>query len=220
MRRLNLFLLSLLFVSSTALAIELNFPQGSISSDIVTARQAERVGIIYNTVHVPAAVLDAGRVRKQVSFRGNKSARFAEFENLALAPQQVATKRLLNSAVAIDNEGVVNYAALPNDRARTAVKRVETKFTALEPFNPAITGYGRDTREIYGALNFKRNQDARTQARLQDKLSQFQVKRGRITEKLNSRVLSRSESQQAKRYALSKIFSDPLYTDRERVVRR
>lgn len=145
--------------------------------------------IIEKTVHVPQAVLDAGRVRKQVSFRGNKSARFAEFENLSLAPQQLYTKRLLNSAVAIDDEGVVNYAALPDINVATAVERVETKVTKRAPGNPAIAGYGRRSRDVYGALRAKRANDARDNAALAEILDQFQVRAGRMQEKINPRVL-------------------------------
>ena len=165
--------------------------------------------IIEKTVTIPQDQLDAGRVRKKVSFRGNKSARFAEFENLGLAPQQVYAKSLLNSAVAVDDSGVVNYADLPsvNPKAK-AVTRVETKFTARVPHNPAITGYGRTNQDIYGALGQKRAQDARTQARLQEKLSQFQASnRSRIQEKMMTRVLLREKRQRAERLALGRVFA-------------
>lgn len=166
-------------------AVQLTF----IPEEVKTAVEAERVGITYNTVKVSDAVLDAGRVRKQVSFRGNKSARFAEFENLGLAPQQLYAKRLLNSAVAIDEQGVVNYAALPDVNVATAVKRVETKVTTRGPNNPAITGYGRNRENVYGGLRAKRAKDARRNAKLAQKLDQFQVKAGRMQEKIDPRVL-------------------------------
>lgn len=165
-------------------AVELTFQTTETVAPTVT-----RAAINNGTVQVPAAVLDAGRVRKQVNFRGNKSAPFAEFENLALAPQQLYAKGLLNSAVAIDDQGVVNYAQLPDINVATAVNQVETKVTKRSPHNPAIAGYGRTSRDVYGALRAKRVQDKRRQQALSKTLDQFQVKAGRMQEKIDPRLL-------------------------------
>ena len=140
-----------------------------------------------------SSTLDNGRVSKQVSFRGNKSARFAEFENLDLAPQQVSAKGLLNSSVAAPKVGVVNYADLPDVNVATAVERVETKVTNHERNNPAIAGYGRTTQNIYGALRAKRAKDAQANEALAQKLDQFQVRAGRIQGKIK-RVNSDTEA--------------------------
>ena len=180
-------------------------PIGSLQANNFSERKT--LSITEKTIAVPAAVLDNGRIRKQVSFRGNKSARFAEFENLGLAPQQIATKSLLNSAVAIDESGVVNYADLPDINASTAVERVETKITARVHHNPAITGYGRTNQDVYGALNLKRYHDSRTQARLQEKLAHFQAKNSRLKQKYDNRVLLRHERQRAERLALNEMFA-------------
>lgn len=187
MRSFLILFLCAVLVAPQVLAANLVFT----SEEVIKA--TERGGIIYNKITVSEAVLDAGRVRKQVIFRGNKSARFAEFENLALAPQQIYAKSLLNSAVAIDDAGVVNYANLPDVNVATAVAQVETKITKRVANNPAITGYGRTKNDVYGSLGLKRTRDARTQAALQQKLSQFQVKASRMQEKLQ-RVQAQPES--------------------------
>jgi len=165
-----------------ALCVLMSAPIGSLEANNFSDRPS--YSITKNAVTVAASALDAGRVRKQVSFRGNKSARFAEFENLGLAPQQLYAKGLLNSAVAIDTAGVVNYAALPDVNVATAVERVETKVTKRVANNPAIAGYGRTTQNIYGALAAKRAKDARTNAALAQKLDKFQVRAGRMQEKI------------------------------------
>lgn len=188
MKRIFALLLCTVTTYSPAFALELKFETTSvetISTQETMKKDEERASISEKFASVPEAVLDAGRIRKVVTFRGNKSARFAEFENLALAPQQLYAKGLLNSAVAIDDAGVVNYADLPAaNLTATAVEQVETKVTARTSNNPAITGYGRSRGNVYGALHLKRAKDAQSKVALMKKLDQFQVTPGRIQEKV------------------------------------
>ena len=196
MKRLFALMLCVVTAQTSAMALELKFEAISTETPTEvteTVISPEQTGIHYNVVSVPESKLDAGRVRKTVKFRGNKSVRFAEFENLDLAPQQVYVKGLLNSAVAIDEAGVINYADLPEvNPMAEAVEKVETKVTAREHNNPAITGYGRDNGDVYGALRAKRAQDARGNAELMAKLDQFQVRQGRMQEKLNRTAMDNS----------------------------
>ena len=179
-----LFLSALLMVSPVS-AIELEFVSvEAVETETPVVAETPRAGITYKLVEVSPAVLDAGRVNKQVIFRGNKSARFGEFDNLALAPQVTYSKGLLNSEKLVDGSGVVNYADLPDVNAATAVSQVETKVTARTANNPAITGYGRNRGDVYGALRLKRAQDAKTEAALQEKLAQFQATPSRMQEKI------------------------------------
>ena len=179
-----LFLSALLMVSPVS-AIELEFVSvEAVETETPVVAETPRAGITYKLVEVSPAVLDAGRVNKQVIFRGNKSARFGEFDNLALAPQVTYAKGLLNSEKLVDGSGVVNYADLPDVNAATAVSQVETKVTARTANNPAITGYGRNRGDVYGALRLKRAQDAKTEAALQEKLAQFQATPSRMQEKI------------------------------------
>lgn len=188
MKRIFALLLCILTAYSPAFALELKFETTAVET--VPTKEAvienqERASISDKFASVPEAVLDAGRVRKVVAFRGNKSARFAEFENLDLAPQQLYAKGLLNSAVSIDEAGVINYAELPDvNPMATAVEQVETKVTARTPNNPAITGYGRSRGNVYGALRLKRAKDAQSNVALMKKLDQFQVTPGRIQDKI------------------------------------
>lgn len=199
MKRIFALLLCTVTAYSPAFALELKFETIAvepIDAVVETAPPAERDSISEKFAPVPEAVLDAGRVRKVVTFRGNKSVRFAEFENLDLAPQQLYAKSLLNSAVAIDDAGVINYAELPEvNPTATAVEQVETKVTSRTPNNPAITGYGRSRGNVYGALRLKRAQDAQSNVALMQKLDQFQVLPGRMQEKMvrtenNSNILN------------------------------
>jgi hypothetical protein len=188
MKRLIALLLCTVTTASPAFALELRFETISVDPIIAVAetnQTVERVGIREKFAAVPEAVLDAGRVRKVVTFRGNKSARFAEFENLDLAPQQIFAKSLLNSAVAIDDRGVVNYAELPDENPMAlAVEKVETKITPRAGNNPAIAGYGRTKGSVYDSLRLKRARDAKSEIALQEKLAQFQVKERRMQEKI------------------------------------
>ncbi len=184
MKRTFALLLCILTAYSPAFALELKFETTSVAT-VPAEETKERDSISDKFAPVPEAVLDAGRVRKVVTFRGNKSVRFAEFENLGLAPQQLYAKSLLNSAVAIDDAGVINYAELPEvNPTATAVEQVETKITSRTPNNPAITGYGRSRGNVYGALRLKRAQDAKSNVALMQKLDQFQVAPGRMQEKI------------------------------------
>ncbi len=146
--------------------------------------------IVYSEVMVPQEVLNYQRIRKQVKFRGNKSIKFAEFENLDLEPQFKYTHGLLNDQPLDEGEGVVNYAQLPDLNDETAVEKVETKKTARAPHNPALAGYARAKQDVYGALALKRANDAKKQANLQAKLDQFQVTTSRITDRDDNGLLN------------------------------
>ncbi len=174
-----------LFVSPVQ-AVELTFTtETTPKTEVTSTEKTKRASITRKQVFISEALLDENRVRKVVKFRGNKSVRFAEFENLALAPQQAYAKGLLNAEMAVPKPNVVNFAELPNvnDKAR-AVKKVETKVTARTHDNPAITGYGRSRGGVYGSLRLKRAKDAKTDLALQAKLNQFQANSGRVQEKL------------------------------------
>lgn len=182
---LSAFMAALLITSPVhALALEFTTAEAVSAVEVTSIEKTERDSIRVKTVEISAAILDAGRVRKVIKFRGNKSVRFAEFENLSLSPQQEHAKGLLNSAKMVANSGVVNYAGLPEVNAQAkAVEQVETKITERGRNNPAIAGYGRTRGGVYGSLNLKRAQDAKAEVALQAKLAQFQASPSRIQEK-------------------------------------